>query len=133
MTGSDFYYLDYETVVIINEAYCGPGAGVRDPGGVAGIVERPRQQYFGTEMFVGVFSKAAALLEGFATTQFFLDGNKRTSFLSATVFLESNGHAWDGPGVDAAESFLLSVAANEQEIPSVASWLERFSRRSVEH
>lgn len=127
MSASEFYYLDYDTVVIINEAFCGPGAGVRDRGGVEGIVERPRGEYFGVEQFVGPFLKAAALLHGFSTTQFFFDGNKRTSFLTATVFLESNGFEWIGPNVDDAETFLLRVAANSVGVADVADWLRDYS------
>ncbi|MGO2749818.1 MAG: type II toxin-antitoxin system death-on-curing family toxin [Pseudoclavibacter sp.] len=124
MIDDEFYYLDFEVIEIINEAFCGPGAGVRDREGVLGIVHRPRQEFFGIEQFPGLFMKAAALLHGFSTTQYFSDGNKRTSFLSATVFLESNGQEWIGPEVDAAEDFLLRVAANEIDVEEVATWLE---------
>lgn len=122
------YYLDFETVCLINEEFCGEGAGVRDPGGVQGIVDRPASDYFGHVLFPGVFDKSASLLEGFSTTQFFKDGNKRTSFLSATVFLACNGYDWFGPGVDEAEDYLLEVAANRHTIEEIASWLCEFSR-----
>ncbi|MFD2674371.1 type II toxin-antitoxin system death-on-curing family toxin [Gulosibacter bifidus] len=118
-----FYYLDYDTVEIINRAFCGLGAGVRDPGGVRAVLARPQSGYSGQEFFPTVFDKGAALLHGFVTTQYFFDGNKRTGFLSATVFLECNGFNWDGPDVDAAEGFLLSVAAGSVEVEEVADWL----------
>ncbi len=73
---------------------------LRDEEVVRGIAVRPQQEYFGRELFVKVFEKAAALLHGFATTQYFHDGNKRTSFLSATLFLETNGYEWISPEVD---------------------------------
>lgn len=117
------YYLDYKTVEIINRAFCGLGAGVRDQGGVFAVLARPQSDYFGVELFPSVFDKAAALLHGFVTTQYFFDGNKRTGFLSATVFLECNGFSWVGPDVDAAEDFLLRVAAGSVEVQEVASWL----------
>lgn len=122
-----YYYLDYATIRIINETFCGPGAGVRDEGGVLGIVDRPATRFFGEEQFPDLFSKAAALLEGFSTTQFFRDGNKRTSFLSATTFLACNGFDWYGPTVDEAEEFLLEVAANKHTIPGIAKWLRDYS------
>lgn len=122
------YYLDYETICIINAAFCGDGAGVRDRGGVEGIVDRPASNYFGQEFFPGLFEKAAALLEGFSTTQFFFDGNKRTSFLSATTFLACNGFDWFGPEVDEAEEYLLEVAANQHEVADIAEWLRKFSQ-----
>ena len=101
---------------------------MRDQGGVRGIVDRPASSYFGTELFPDVFSKAAATLEGFSTTQFFRDGNKRTSFLTSTTFLACRGYDWFGPGVDAAEDYLLEVAANRHTIEETARWLSEFSR-----
>ncbi|PPF32656.1 type II toxin-antitoxin system death-on-curing family toxin [Pseudoclavibacter sp. AY1H1] len=128
MSEDDYFFLDYDIVAIINETFCGAGAGIRDPDGVMGIVLRPRQEFFDQVMFPGVFMKAAALLHGFATTQYFTDGNKRTSFLTATVFLESNGYEWIGPHVDDAEEFLLRVAANQVDVTDVAAWLEAHSK-----
>lgn len=125
------YYLDYETIRVINQTFCGQGAGVRDEQGVRGIVDKPASSYFGEVQFPGLFSKAAALLEGFSTTQFFFDGNKRTSFLSATTFLACNGYDWYGPEVDDAEDYLLEVAANLHEVVEIAQWLEEFSELQV--
>ena len=127
MTAEDFYYLDYDAVEAINQAFCGEGAGIREPQGVDGIIGRPQQCFFGVEQFPGLFMKAAALLHGFATTQYFTDGNKRTGFLSATVFLDCNGYYWAGPDVDEAEVYLLRVADNIEDVADVAEWLERWS------
>lgn len=71
---SSFYYLHAEDIRIINLAYCGDGAGVRDEGGFLGIVERPMTSYGGVDLFPDVFLKAASYLHGFATTQYFRDG-----------------------------------------------------------
>jgi death on curing protein len=124
-------YLDYETVCLINKKFCGPGAGVRDANGVAAVVARPQATWDGLEHFPLVVEKAAAYLHGFATTQYFMDGNKRTSFLCATVFIEENEFVFDGPSVDEAEAFLLSVAANEQSLIQVARWLDRYTFNDV--
>lgn len=123
----DPYYLDYGTICIINQTFCGPGSGIRDENGVRGIVDRPATRFFGEEQFPELFEKAAALLEGFSTTLFFRDGNKRTSFLSATTFLACNGFDWYGPDVDEAEEYLLEVAANKHSISGIAKWLSDYS------
>ena len=123
-----YYYIDYETICLINTTFCGAGAGIRDEGGVRGTVDRPASHYFGRELFPDVFTKAAATLEGFSTTQFFRDGNKRTSFLTSTTFLACNGYEWFGPDVDEAEEYLLEVAGNQHTIVEIAKWLEDFSR-----
>ncbi|WP_456284563.1 type II toxin-antitoxin system death-on-curing family toxin [Microbacterium sp. JZ101] len=119
-----FYYLRAEDIRTINYAFCGPGAGVRDEVGFMSIVDKPAMTYLGQDLYPGVFEKACAYLHGFATTQFFRDGNKRTSFLSATVFLDIHGYEWQGPDVDAAEEFLLSVAAKQVDEPGVIAWLK---------
>ena len=120
-----FYYIDADTVRTINYAFCGDGAGVRDESGFLGIVERPQTTWGDQDMFPDAFSKAAAYLHGFATTQYFFDGNKRTGFLTATVFLDIHGIEWHGPSVDDAEDFLLDVAANHHNEHDVAQWLEQ--------
>lgn len=127
------YYLDFDTICLINETFCGEGAGVRDEQGIRGITERPADTFMGEELYPEVFQKAATLLEGFSTTQFFLDGNKRTSFLSATVFLGCNKFDWYGPDVDAAEGYLLEVAANQHSVDEIAQWLRDFSRPQPKH
>lgn len=77
----------------------------------------------GVDLYKTLHEKAAVYLHGFATTQTLSDGNKRTGFLSATVFLEVHGFMWVGPSVDAAEGFLLSVADKSVPLPEVTSWL----------
>lgn len=129
---TSYYYIDYDTICLINLTFCGAGAGVRDENGVRGIVDRPASLYFGRELFSDVFLKAASTLEGFSTTQFFRDGNKRTSFLTSTTFLACNGYDWFGPSVDEAEEFLLAVADNSHTIEEIARWLQDFSRPHFE-
>lgn len=123
----DVYYLDYDTIALINRTFCGDGAGVRDEQGVRGIVDRPATCFFGVVQYPGLFLKAAATLEGFSTSQYFSDGNKRTSFLSATTFLACNGYDWYGPDVDDAEDYLLEVADKRHSVADIAEWLELFS------
>lgn len=117
------YYLHPEDVRTINLAFCGDGAGVRDEPGFLSAVSRPQATFLGADLFPSLHDKAAVYLHGFATTQTLSDGNKRTGFLSATVFLQIHGFAWEGPSVDEAEGFLLSVAAKDVPLESVTDWL----------
>lgn len=117
------YYLHPEDVRTINLAFCGDGAGVRDEAGFLSAVYRPQATYWGADLFPSIHEKAAVYLHGFATTQTLTDGNKRTGFLSATVFLEIHQFTWAGPSVDEAEGFLLSVAAKTISLDVVTTWL----------
>jgi len=62
---------------------------LRDHGGLASAIARPRQYAFyeGADLA----SQAAVLGHGIAEGQFFLDGNKRTAAVVVVVFLRLNG------------------------------------------
>lgn len=65
---------------------------VRDAGQVAATLARPAACFGGTELFPTLVDKAAALLHGFASTQSFVDGNKRMGVYACVAFLLVNGH-----------------------------------------
>jgi death-on-curing protein len=46
---------------------------------------------FGEDLVPDVFAKAATLLRSIAQNQPFADGNKRTAWLAAPIFLRRNG------------------------------------------
>lgn len=55
----------------------------------------PFQTFGGDELYPTLLAKAARLTDDIAEAQAFLDGNKRTAWLIAVVFLELNGLALD--------------------------------------
>ena len=62
------------------------------------------------EYFPDLWTKVAAYLHGLSSTQYFHDGNKRTAWLAATVFLRVNGvRVPHIPDVE-SEAFVLAVA-----------------------
>jgi death on curing protein len=65
----------------------GGSQGIRDIGLLQSVVERPKTKLSGQEMYLDVFSKAAATQEALAKYHVFVDGNKRTSVSAATRFL----------------------------------------------
>lgn len=117
-------YLDYDTIVGVNLAYGGPGAGVINRQGVETQIGRPATVLYGLEQFDTLWLKAAVLMHGLASTQYFSDGNKRTAWVSACLFLELNGASIkDTPDVE-AEAFVLSVATQLFSIEKAAEWFE---------
>jgi prophage maintenance system killer protein len=121
--------LSYELLVLTNREYGGPGAGVRDESGLRSALARPFATFLDTEPYPGTFPKAASLLHGLATTQYFFDGNKRTAFLAATAFLELNGVYLGEIDPILSESFTLSVAAKLLDIPRIVEWFEAMHDR----
>lgn len=72
--------------------------------------------------------KAAALVESRVRNQPLAEGNKQLAWLATVVFLLLNGVDLRAPSTDAAESFLLAVAAGELGLDEIASkitaWLQ---------
>jgi death-on-curing protein len=61
--------------------------GLRDPGALEAAAFRPQCGYYNDQV-----EEAAALLESLLINHPFIDGNKRTAFAAADVFLRLNGH-----------------------------------------
>lgn len=85
---------------------------VRDPGLLESAMHRPAAEMFGQEAYPELLDKAAALLHSLAITHPFIDGNKRTAWLSCVTFLRINGVELR-PDIDAAESLIVAVASGE--------------------
>ncbi|MFT4125129.1 MAG: type II toxin-antitoxin system death-on-curing family toxin [Gordonia sp. (in: high G+C Gram-positive bacteria)] len=104
-------YLDREAVITAGSIACDEQLWVRDEGLLQSAIARPRASAFGLDAYPSLWDKAAALMHSLATNHPFVDGNKRTSWQCAYVFLAINGI---DPSVeldnDAAEIFVLDVA-----------------------
>jgi len=84
------HYLTVQQLIDINAAQEG-GVGVSSKAGVETNAYRPQSGYGDRDTFPDVWSKAAAYLHGIASTQYFTDGNKRTAWIAAVIFLDANG------------------------------------------
>ncbi|WP_371304213.1 type II toxin-antitoxin system death-on-curing family toxin [Mycobacterium avium] len=91
-------------------------------------VMRSAATVFGAEAYPGVWDKAAALLHSITTTQCLADGNKRTGWAACWLLLGLNGHqVSDDLDVDAAESFILAIAAGGLTWQDIALRLPDFA------
>lgn len=101
--------------------------GEHEPGMIDYMAEKPSAEVFGQECYPGLFLKAAVYLEGFATHQYFSDGNKRSGVLCVFVFLELNGYELDA---DHSELYEIALdAANERiELANIAEWIKMNSK-----
>ena len=107
----------------------GGGPGVRDPGLLAAALARPRQLAgYGRP---DVFELAAAYAWGILRNHPFVDGNKRTAFLAAYVFLDINGFVLGAPEAETAAA-ILAAAAGELDEAGLASWLRAHARPRAE-
>lgn len=104
-------------------------AGIREPGYLDFISEKPFSVIFGEEQYPGLFLKAAVLMDGLISSHCFFDANKRTGVLVTYVFLGINGYELDA---DPEELFnvAIKVATQKMDIHSLAAWLEKNSYKN---
>jgi len=89
-------YIDAEVALALHATVIGlttGSLGVRDMNGLLGCLARPKTTIGDTEMFPTIFDKTAALTESIARNHAFIDGNKRTAYLSGAHLLMINGMA----------------------------------------
>ncbi|MGC8495157.1 MAG: type II toxin-antitoxin system death-on-curing family toxin [Syntrophobacteraceae bacterium] len=99
----------------------GGSLGIRDAGLLSSALARPQHQAVYGEPTV--FALAAAYAFGIIRNHPFVDGNKRTSFLAAYVFLDLNG--WELMASEAeAVAAVLALAENEMDEAGFADWLK---------
>ncbi|MEK7567570.1 MAG: type II toxin-antitoxin system death-on-curing family toxin [Patescibacteria group bacterium] len=124
-------YLSAEEILvlhafIINET--SGSHGLRDVGLLQSIVHKPQASFAGKELYTDVFIKAAVLLEAIANYHVFIDGNKRTSFASATRFLYINGYEVIMTNED-VENTIVKIATKEMVVSDIAVWLKKNSKK----
>jgi death-on-curing protein len=85
---------------------------VRDYGLLESALARPRATAFGSDAYLGLDAKAAALLHSLARNRALIDGNKRLALAGTIAFYGVNG-----PGLtlsnDQAYELIVDVAAGK--------------------
>jgi death-on-curing protein len=99
----------------------GGAHGILDQNVVRSALARPRHRWAYDDE-ADLADLAAAYLVGFARSQGFNDGNKRTGLATALVFLRLNGHALHVPGKE-LYALTMQVANNEADDAIVAAYL----------
>ncbi|MFD4375220.1 type II toxin-antitoxin system death-on-curing family toxin [Streptomyces sp. NPDC058486] len=117
-------YLSTEDVPVVAEhAVDDQKVVLRDAGLLDSAVHRPSAAMFGEEAYPDLLEKAAALLQSLAINHPFVDGNKRTAWLSCVTFLAMNGIQLR-PDIDAAERLVIDVATGSlDEVEAIARGL----------
>ena len=97
----------------------GGAAGIRDTGAVESALGRPRNLDVYGEPDVSAL--AAAYAFGIARNHGFLDGNKRTAWVAARLFLADNGFRLKFDPIDAVKT-VESLAAGQLSETEMAVW-----------
>lgn len=122
---ADWLWLDRAAIQAIHEeqlAEHGGGIGVRDEGLMDSALARPQQlAHYGTPDAAAV---AAAYGFGLARNHPFVDGNKRTAFVAAELFLALNGYDLIADDEECVLT-VLALAGGTLTEEAFASWIRQ--------
>jgi death-on-curing protein len=126
---SEPIWINKDDAIAIHErqlAEHGGREGVRDEGLLESALSRPRMlfHYEGAD----IFELAAAHADGLANNHPFIDGNKRTAFVVAVLFLEINGYSFDAPEGEPAK-MTVGLADKTIDRTGYAAWLRDSSKK----
>lgn len=104
----------------------GGGVGLRDPGGLDSALARPRNRWeYGEDDLAAL---AAAYGYGIVRNHPFTDGNKRTGWVVARLFLRLNGMDFKGRELESIRT-VEALATGELDEKKLAEWFrERVMR-----
>lgn len=119
-------YLSVEDLIRIQHGIA-PNTPLRDPGLLDAAVARARSGFGDHEAYPTVHEKAAAILHSLASTQAFVDGNKRTAVMAMYEFLAINHWLLT---MDEADLYHLTLdtATGKYDVAKIASVLLAGSR-----
>ncbi len=123
--------LTLRQILLLHEAMIekhGGSSGIRDRGMFESAIHRPFATFAGADLYPDIYLKAAALVQSIVKNHPFVDGNKRTAFVSAFMFLKKNG-------IDlivekaAGVKFVLNVANENLSVDEISLWLKKHSKK----
>lgn len=120
---SEPVWLERDAVLIFHEDVLrehGGASGVRDKSLLDSGLARARNAFAYGEEDLCVL--AALYTAGVVKNHPFIDGNKRTGFVCAAVFLELNGLRFVAPEGEVV-AMTLALAASEADADAYAAWL----------
>lgn len=109
-------------------ALYGGGTGLREPGLLESALARP-QTFLRYEKDADVFEPASLYADSILNNHPFVDGNKRTGFLAAALFIEINGYH---VGAKEEEVVMMTRGLADKSVSreKYAKWLRETSRQS---
>lgn len=119
-------HLSVEDALAIARIAVGGDPSVRDVGLLDSACHRPSSTVFGEDAYPTLVLKASALLHSLTANHPFVDGNKRTAWLSTVVLLRDNGAIVTAPDAYDGEvtNLVLAIAAGElRDVQSIAERL----------
>lgn len=124
-------YLSTDEIAAINEAVVeesGGSVGIREPGLLDSVANKPLSGFGDHELYPGIFYKAAVLYEAVVNYHVFIDGNKRTGFAAMARFLYLNGYTLIATDKE-IEDYTIAIATTKTDLADIAAWIENHSKK----
>jgi len=102
----------------------GGAEGIRDISLLESALNKPKQRYAYEEPNPDLAKLAASYAYGIASNHPFVDGNKRTAFVTCKLFLRLNGTDLTASGEEKYEIF-MKLAAGEISESELAEWISK--------
>lgn len=110
--------------------FFGGSSGIGDFNLLESALARPFQTFASEELYTSVYEKSDALIESIVKNHPFVDGNKRTGFLAAFVFLRKNNISMTA-SEDEAYEFVVDVASSKISFEEITTWLKQNTEQSA--
>ena len=124
-------YLTIEQILLIHSMVIdetGGSHGILNQHALLSVIAAPAQEVFGQELYPTIFLKASVYARDIVTNHPFMDGNKRTGMVSASVFLENNGHVIDSKEGE-IEKMALKIIVEKFKLEDIADWFIKHSKK----
>lgn len=102
----------------------GGSHGIRDTNLLESAVAQPKMFVFGSYVHSDIFHMAAAYAFHIIKNHPFVDGNKRTGILSATLFLEKNDYILE-TNFDSLYTLAIKIACSELTKEEIAHFFSK--------
>jgi death-on-curing protein len=119
------HFLSLQDVLTIQHAAIrrfGGSPGIRDLGLLESALAALRHTMFGEELYPDLAAKCAILLYLLTENHPFVDGNKRTAFLSTLRLAELNGHTFEATEDELCD-LTLDIASGNLDKNAVTTWM----------
>jgi death-on-curing protein len=123
-------YLSAEQILFIHARLIeetGGSHGVRDLGMLLSAIGRPQASFDDQDLYIDLFSKAAALMESLIRNHPFVDGNKRTGVTAAGLFLRCNGYRLAAKNTDLV-AITMKIAQSQSNLEELTIWFRDHSQ-----
>ncbi|MCA1806779.1 MAG: type II toxin-antitoxin system death-on-curing family toxin [Actinobacteria bacterium] len=122
-----------EEILIIHDTIVqetGGSMGIREPGLLVAITEKPRANFEGKELYPTIYDKVATTFEALCNYHVFVDGNKRSAIATLEYFLFKNGFSLKATAAE-KEDFVLSTAKSHPDLADMATWIKKHSKKDT--